>query len=305
MSVFIPKGFARMQDLLSEGCCLIAGQSDHALRIGLLNLMPEKKIAERQFARMLNASPLDTQLLPLKLASHAPRHCETAYMDKVYQLATREKVASLDGLIITGAPVEHLDFADVDYWCELSGLLDSLKVLDVQTLFICWAAQAALYRYYGIAKHRLAQKAFGVFPQYVFEPGCDLVAGIDRKFPTPVSRHTTTHTMDILQHRPLRLVAGSHQSGPALIDDRDTNSTYMFNHLEYESDTLQQEYLRDLRKQDAMVAQPDKKRLAPPASIDERSWEPSARRFFVNWLARMGDRNERRKTRAPSLETAA
>ena len=274
MSVFIPKGFARMQDLLSEGCCLIAGQSDRALRIGLLNLMPEKKIAERQFARMLNASPLDTQLLPLKLASHAPRHCETAYMDKVYQLATREKVASLDGLIITGAPVEHLDFADVDYWRELSGLLDCLKVLDVQTLFICWAAQAALYRYYGIAKHRLAP-------------------------------NTTTHTMDILQHRPLRLVAGSHQSGPALIDDRDTNSTYMFNHLEYESDTLQQEYLRDLRRQDAMVAPPDKKRLAPPASIDGRSWESSARRFFVNWLARMGDRNERRRTRAPSLETAA
>lgn len=305
MSVYIPDGLAKMQDLLSEGCCLIAGQSDRALRIGLLNLMPEKKIAERQFARMLNASPLDTQLLPLKLASHAPRHCETAYMDIVYQLATREKVASLDGLIITGAPVEHLDFADVDYWRELSGLLDSLKVLDVQTLFICWAAQAALYRYYGIAKHRLAQKAFGVFPQYVFEPGCDLVTGIDRKFPTPVSRHTTTHMMDILQHRPLSLIAGSYQSGPALIDDRATHSTFMFNHLEYEADTLHQEYLRDLHRQEARGEPHDKVRLAPPASIDGRSWEPTARRFFVNWIARMGDRLDRKKTSAPSLDVAA
>lgn len=288
MTLFVPQGFAAIRELLAEGCPLISGHPDRTLRIGLLNLMPKKKIAERQFARLLSADSRNIELAPLHMASHQARHCPTFYLNRVYRPATIGTIARLDGLIVTGAPIEHLEFCDVDYWRQLAAILDFVRASHMPALFICWAAQAALYRYYGIAKKPLEEKAFGVFPQHIIESGSDIAAGLGPVFPTPVSRHTTVEPLDILKHpRSLKLVAGCDQTGPALVEDRMTRSVYMFNHLEYETDTLYKEYRRDRLSGHSIREPLDHCNVASTGKIGDKTWGTTASRFFTNWLDRV------------------
>ncbi|MBW8637646.1 homoserine O-succinyltransferase [Hoeflea sp. WL0058] len=288
MTLFVPKGFDAVRELVAEGRPVQVGRPEQSLRIGLLNLMPKKKIAERQFARLLSTDRHSVDLTLLHMAGHRARHCPTDYLNRVYRPATIGTIARLDGLIVTGAPIEHLEFCEVDYWEKLAAILDFARDSHMPALFICWAAQAALYRYYGVAKQPLQEKAFGVFPQHVLEPRSEIVAGLGPVFPTPVSRHTTIKPIDVLKHPgSLKLIAGCDRTGPALVEDRVTRSVYMFNHLEYEEDTLQKEYLRDRLSGHSIREPLDHCNVASSGKIGEITWGTTARRFFSNWLDRV------------------
>jgi homoserine O-succinyltransferase len=292
MSIHVPAGFAARDQLAIEGCRISTGTCRRSFRIGLLNLMPNKEDTERQFARMLCQTNTPIEMVLLHMASHEARNCGADYLHRLYRPANTDVLETLDGIIVTGAPVEQFHFTAVDYWREFAPVLDFIRTRQLPALFICWSAQAALYRYYGIAKRSLLRKAFGVFPQHIMDGGSDLAHGLGPVFPTPVSRHTTVCDADILRNHELRLIAASNRTGPALIDERDGVACYLFNHLEYEHDTLEKEHDRDLAGGEDYGRPLDHAMSRVGAPIYRRSWAPAANRFFTNWVARIAVRRK-------------
>lgn len=281
MAVFVPKHFAAAATLASEGHMIAEHRSQSARRIGLLNLMPDKKATERQFARVLNQTGKDIALVPLRMASHTPTHCERDYLDQVYDIVSPQSLGTLDGLVVTGAPVEQLPFESVDYWAEFTEVLDHLTLRRTDTLFICWAAQAALFHNHGICKHTLDRKASGVYPQWVLDPSSSLTDGLTDCFETPVSRHSYVHTLDVLSRKGLQLIAGSDATGPALIAAPSARQAFMFNHLEYETGTLHEEYLRDRRTH----RRADRPENYYCRDSPVNNWSKHGQRFFRNWIS--------------------
>jgi homoserine O-succinyltransferase len=305
MSIHVPAGFAAREQLAIEGCRIATGPSRRSFRIGLLNLMPKKEDTERQFARMLCQTETPIEMVLLHMACHESRNCGADYLRRLYHPADHAALETLDGIIVTGAPVEQLHFTEVDYWREFVPALDFIRNTGLPALFICWAAQAALYRYYGIAKRPLLRKAFGVFPQHIMDGSSDMARGLGPVFPTPVSRHTTVCDADILRNRQLRLIAASNRTGPALIDERDGASCYMFNHLEYEHDTLEKEYHRDLACGESNGRPLDHAMSRIGTRIYRRSWAPAANRFYTNWAARIADSRKPCIEAGPARESAS
>lgn len=280
MAVLVPRHFDALAALRSEGLPIAVHKSQPARRIGLLNLMPDKKATERQFARLFSRIGFDTALIPLRMATHQPTHCERTYLDRVYHSVSPQLLDSLDALVVTGAPVERLPFDNVDYWTEFTEMLDHLAQRRVDTLFLCWSAQAALFHGHGVDKHTLDNKAFGVFPQWVFNPASPLSKDLGHCFPTPVSRHSSIHTSDVLAQTNLQLIAGSDATGPALVTDPSARQTFMFNHLEYETTTLHEEYMRDRRINRKTDSPRNYYRDGYPAN----SWSAHGHLFFRNWM---------------------
>lgn len=301
MTVFVPKSLAARRTLEDEGLMICEGRSPTALRIGLLNLMPDKKTTERQFARVLGQAGCDIELVPLSMRTHVPSHCERTYLNQIYRTVSPAIIDTLDGLVVTGAPVEKLRFDQVDYWREFAGLLDHLDRRPIDTLFVCWSAQAALYHRHGIGKHMLSRKAFGVEPQWVIDTSLPLVEGLGDCFATPVSRHTSVHTLDILIHPDIRLVAGCDATGPALVTDQKARQVYMFNHLEYETQTLHEEFLRDRR---ACRKAPRPKNFYRN-NVPVNEWSTHGQRFFANWLSGLSSAYIGRTDQLGAIEIAA
>lgn len=290
MSLYLPSHFPAIERLKSENISVdVADFREQRLptapiKIAVLNLMPTKLQTETDILRLLSASPLDIEVAWMRLRSHTPTHVPAAHMDAYYHYFDELSSQSFDGLIVTGAPVEHLNFEEVDYWDELTQIFSWARASLKSTLYICWAAQAGLYFHEGIHKYALPKKMFGIFPQRVLHPEVPIFRGFDDVFCMPHSRHTEIRKEDILQHPELTLLAESEESGVSMCMTKGGKEIFITGHLEYAPRTLDQEYLRDLGKRND-VEQPKHYYLDDdPAKRPVVTWRAHAHLLFMNWI---------------------
>lgn len=250
------------------------------LRIGLLNLMPDKISTETQLARLLGATPLQIELTLIRMSDHVSRNTSADHMAAFYRRWIDVKSERFDGLIITGAPIGHLAYDDVSYWAELCAIFDWTQTHVHRCFTICWAAQAALFHFHGIPKRDLSRKAFGVFPHQILNPTSPYLRGFSDRFDIPVSRWSEVCPIALAEASNLQVLVGSDEVGASLVDDRAHHTLHMFNHLEYDTDTLGIEYLRDYSAQLPMSYFPDDN----PALAPENRWRSHAHLLFSNWI---------------------
>lgn len=289
MPIKIPSTLPAFDVLSREGVMVMA--EDAALRqdirpmqIGLLNLMPKKVQTETQFARVIGAGPLQIELTLIRMSGHESRNTPAAHMEAFYTTFQEAKARKFDGLIITGAPIEHLPFEDVSYWDELTEVFNWTET-NVHSVFgVCWGAQAMLHHFYGVPKHALPAKKFGCFEQIVTGAGSPYLAGFADGFLAPVSRWTETREEDLMAISGLSVLAKSDESGLCLLRDETRNALYMFNHLEYDSDTLKQEYDRDAASGAPIEVPanyyPDDDPARPPVN----RWRSHGHLLYGNWI---------------------
>lgn len=225
-------------------------QDIRPLRIVILNLMPLKITTETDLVRLLSNTPLQMEIYFMKLKSHTSKNTPIEHMMMFYKdfdVLAKEK---FDGMIITGAPIEHLEFEEVEYWEEISKIFAWADTHVTSTMYICWAAQAGLFYHYGIPKYHLSKKMFGIFKQYTLQPQIPLFRGFDDNFSMPHSRHTEVRREDIDKHKELEIVAESPESGVSIVMARGGRQIFVTGHMEYSPYTLDSEYRRDLGKRD-------------------------------------------------------
>jgi len=259
-------------------------QNARPLRVVALNLMPLKVETETDLVRLLSYSPLQIELVLMKIKSYTPTHTPLSHLEKFYKDFDALRDETFDGMIITGAPVEMMAFEDVAYWTELTQIFDWTRTNVCSTLFICWAAQAGLYHYYGVPKYPLSKKKFGIFAQQPSNLRLPIFRGFDDEFFMPHSRHTEIRRDDILKHSNLAIIASSTESGVSIIMERNKPNFFITGHLEYAPNTLDKEYKRDRGKRDD-VEMPehyyqDDDPEKPPLVI----WRAHATLLFNNWL---------------------
>jgi homoserine O-succinyltransferase len=259
-------------------------QDIRPLNILILNLMPEKEKAETQLLRLLGNSPLQVNVSFLKTNSYESTNTSKQHLEQFYTTFSKVKDLKFDGMIITGAPVELLEFDEVKYWSELTEIMDWANDNVTSTLHICWGAQAALYYYYGIGKFELQRKCSGIYPHQIFEPTDVLLRGFDDHFYAPHSRYTDVSIEAIKRNKQLKLLAASKDAGALLMASRDRRHVMITGHLEYESDSLAQEYARDLEKGlEIRIPEnyfPNNDPSLPPIN----RWRSHGHLFFSNWL---------------------
>lgn len=289
MPIKVPVNLPARAILEAEGVPIIdeaaaLRQDIRPLRIAVLNLMPEKIKTETQLARVLGATPLQVEITLLWLTTHAPKTASAQHISEFYVPWTDVQDQKFDGLIITGAPIEQLPFEDVFYWDELCRIFDWSRT-HVHGLFnLCWGAQAALYHFYKIPKYPLDGKAFGVFDHRLTDTTSLLVRGLNDMFRVPVSRHTENHAADFAPYPNLRVLAESDETGVCLVHDEALNHVHMFNHLEYDSDTLDGEYRRDVTKGDAIGVPHNYYPGDDPANPPLNRWRSNAHILYGNWI---------------------
>ena len=259
-------------------------QDIRPLKIAILNLMPTKDVTETQLLRLLGNTPLQVEITLLTMASHESSHTSREYLDAFYHTFESVQNQKFDGLIITGAPVENLQFEEVDYWKELVQIMDWSRSHVYSTLYICWGSQAALYHKYGIGKHKLDEKVFGIFEHRVLNPRHKLVRGFDETFRAPHSRHTTIRKEDIKRIPELEILAESDEAGVFLLASHDGRSIYVSGHAEYDADTLAREYQRDVAKGLKIDVPKNYYPDDDPSQVPHVSWRAHANLLFVNWL---------------------
>ena len=220
-------------------------QQIRPLEIVLLNLMPTKIVTETQLSRMLGNTPLQVHLELMMLSSHKPRNTPEEHLLAFYKTFDELKDRKFDGMVITGAPVENMPFENVNYWEELTRIMEWSKDNVHSTFHICWGAQAGLYYHYGIQKHPLPEKLFGVFPHRADYKRSILLRGFDDEFWVPHSRHTTIDRADIEAIPGLKILASSEEAGVYIVMNKEGRQIFVTGHSEYDSDTLEREYLRD------------------------------------------------------------
>ncbi len=285
MPVLLKKHHPMIPLLQQEGCRVLEKKAEkEVLRIGLLNLMPKKIETEGHFARVLSHSVVNVELVFLKMTSYTPQHVSQEHMRTFYQPWTqyKEHPTHLDGLIVTGAPVELLDYEEVDYWKELVDVFAMVREHKICTLFICWAAQAALYAYWKINKHRLPEKAFGIYRHQLTKTH-PLFLGFDDSFLVPVSRHTTIRKEDVAAIDAIQILAESPRSGLYALCNTELSQFFLFNHLEYEAETIGNEYTRDLERGDAIV-KPHNYFVESAEGTLLHRWRSYATLLHSNWL---------------------
>lgn len=259
-------------------------QDIRPLKIAILNLMPIKIQAENQLLRYLSNTPIQVEITLIQTKTYTSQNTPIEHLEKFYNYFEEVKDKKFDGLIITGAPVETMEFEDVSYWNELKEIMEWSKVNVFSTLHICWGAQAALYYHYNINKKPLEKKIFGVFSHEVNKINEDLTRGLDDIFYAPHSRHTTTLKKDINKVKELEILAESEEAGVFIIATKDKRQIFITGHLEYDRDTLKNEYLRDYNK-GIKIEIP--KNYFPKGDVKEIPtvrWRGSANIVFSNWL---------------------
>ena len=259
-------------------------QDIRPLRIVILNLMPLKITTETDLIRLLSNTPLQLEISFMKLKSHTPKNTPIEHMMMFYRDFAEMRQEKFDGMIITGAPVEQLDFEDVSYWDEITEIFAWARTHVTSTLYICWAAQAGLYYHYGIPKYPLPMKMFGIFSQKPLDPQLPIFRGFDDEFMMPHSRHTEIRREDILANPDLRLIAESDECGVSVVMAREGREFFITGHLEYAPNTLDNEYRRDkdIRKD---VAPPlNYYRNNNPANPPVVTWRSHANLFYTNWV---------------------
>ncbi len=260
-------------------------QEIRPIEIAILNLMPTKETTETQFMRLLSNSPLQVNITLVKTSTYNATHTDKSHLDRFYKTFTEIKARKFDGMIITGAPVENMDFEKVAYWKELEEILDWTKTNVTSTLFICWGAQAALHYFYGIKKHPLKEKCFGIFAHRRIRDGVaePLMRGISDEFHMPHSRHTIIYAKDILHINELRILAYSKRAGASIIKSCDNRQVFVTGHMEYDRDTLKNEYERDLSK--GLNIKPPANYFADKDLTEVKmNWSSTANLFYINWL---------------------
>ena len=251
MPIKIPDDLPAFATLQNEGVMVMREtdairQDVRPLRIGLLNLMPNKIRTETQFARLLGASPLQVELTLIKMTGHVARNTASDHLLSFYTDWIDIQDQRFDGFIVTGAPVETLPFEDVTYWDELRRIFDWTQTHVHSCFNICWGAQAAVHHFYGVPKYELATKAFGVFRHRNRAPASPYLRGFSDDFSIPVSRWTEMRRADLPNSSGLTVLAESDEAGLCLLDDPTHQALYMFNHIEYDTHSLAEEYFRDL-----------------------------------------------------------
>lgn len=259
-------------------------QDIRPLRIVILNLMPLKITTETDLIRLLSNTPLQLDITFMKLKSHTPKNTPIEHMMMFYKDFETLKNEKFDGMIITGAPVEQFEFEAVTYWNEMTAIFDWSQTHVMSTLYICWAAQAGLYYYYGIPKYPLKKKMFGIFKQHTLQAKLPIFRGFDDEFYMPHSRHTEIHRADILACSQLELLSESDESGVSMVMARDGREFFITGHLEYAPDTLDKEYKRDFGKRDDVDLPKNYYRDDDPTKEPVVRWRAHANLLFSNWI---------------------
>ena len=254
------------------------------LRILILNLMPTKIVTETQLARLLANSPLQVQVTFLQTATHSTTHTAPEHMKAFYKTFDEIKNERFDGMIITGAPIEDLDYEDVDYWDELCRIMDYTKENVYSTIHLCWGALAGLYYHFGIPKVHLDKKMFGVFEHRVTRPSNPLVRGFDEVFYAPHSRHTEVRRADVKACSALRILAESDEAGLHLLSTESGRQIFVLGHMEYDKYTLRTEYQRDVDKGLPIAVPKHYFYNDDPAQDVIFRWRSHANLLFSNWL---------------------
>ncbi|HSV86011.1 MAG TPA: homoserine O-succinyltransferase [Levilinea sp.] len=286
MAVIVPAGLPAIQTLAKEQVPVFArnGRVRKSLHIGIVNLMPTKVTTETQLLRLLGHSPLDIDVTLLRMESHHSRHTPEEHLLSFYQTYAGVRNSHYDGLIITGAPVENLPFEEVDYWDELVEIIDWSRRRVRSTLFICWGAQAGLYRFYGVPKHALPEKQFGVFPHRAARSGIPLLSGFDDTFYAPHSRHTETRSRDLERIEELEILVESDEAGLYIAGSSDGRQIYVTGHSEYDALTLKSEYERDVKLGLPIQVPKNYYPNDDPGQLPRVLWRSHASLLFGNWL---------------------
>lgn len=289
MPIKIPSDLPAYDVLTKEGVMVMAAdqamrQDIRPLRIGLLNLMPKKIQTENQFARLIGATPLQIDLSLIRMTEHRTRNTAADHMAEFYQPFQEVKDQKFDGLIITGAPIEHLEFDDVTYWDEMTEVFEWTQTNVHSTFGVCWGGMAMINHFHGIDKQALDAKAFGCYRHQNLAPSSPFLRGFSDDCVIPVSRWTTMNQSEINSAPGLTTLLGSDEVGPCLVEDPSHRAIYIFNHFEYDSDTLKQEYDRDVSNGNPinvpMNYYPDDDPSQPP----QNRWRSHAHLLYGNWI---------------------
>jgi len=291
MPIKLPSDLPAFDILTKEGVMVMeegraARQDIRPLRIGLLNLMPKKIQTETQFARLIGATPLQIELSLIRMTEHQSKNTATEHMEAFYRPfaeveATGEK---FDGLIITGAPIEHLEYEEVTYWDELTRVFDWTQTNVQSTFGVCWGGMAMINHFHGVAKHMLDHKAFGCFRHRNLAPASPYLRGFSDDLMIPVSRWTEIRQDEIDAVPALRTLLGSDEVGPCLVEDPGHRALYIFNHLEYDSGTLKEEYDRDVASGNPIAVPVNYYPDDDPSKPPQNRWRSHAHLLYGNWI---------------------
>lgn len=310
MPIKIPEGLPARSILDAERIFALerpeAEQQDvRPLRLLILNLMPKKIETETQLLRLISKSPLQVDVDFMKTSTHISTHVNADHLVKFYENLDALRNNYYDGFVVTGAPVEHMEFEDVDYWHEFTQILDWAATHVFSTMYLCWGAMGALYYRYGIKKHVLSEKIFGVFPQYLQDEYCFLTNGFDEIALQPHSRIASVDVDGISSDQRLQILTYGPESGPGLVATRDFSEVFALGHWEYSKMTLAQEYERDMLKGLSNVPFPynyfpyDDPKLEPLFS-----WRAHANLLWRNWLNWVYETTPYNLSDIPHLRTA-
>ncbi|MCI5829679.1 MAG: homoserine O-succinyltransferase [Treponema sp.] len=261
-----------------------ASQDIRPLKIAIVNLMPTKEVTETQLLRLLSNTPLQIDISLVHMENHVSKNTDKSHLDKFYITSEELFKTRFDGMIVTGAPVEQLPFEEVDYWNELCKIMDYAKENVFCTLYICWGAMAGLYHLYNIDKHVVEKKYSGIFYSKLLNPKEPLMRGFDDWFPVPTSRYTYIKTEDVLADDRLELLAFSNETGLTMAKSKDNRSIFMTGHLEYDPETLANEYKRDLDKGINPSLPENYFTDNNPEKPIVSKWRSTAHLFYSNWL---------------------
>ena len=289
MPIKIPNDLPARSVLEAEGVMVMleaqaVRQDIRPMRIGLLNLMPNKVKTETQFARLLGASPLQVELTLVKMTNHVPRNTPSDHILSFYRDWEDVRTEKFDGFIVTGAPVETMAFEQVTYWDELRRVFDWTQTNAHGCFNICWGAQAAVHHFHGVPKYALPRKMFGVYRHRIIEPASPYLRGFSDDFTIPVSRWTETRREDIPAESGMKVLMESDQAGLCLLDDPARRSLHMFNHVEYDTDTLGDEYSRDVAAGKSIAVPHDYFPQNDPRLRPQNRWRSHAHLLFGNWI---------------------
>ena len=289
MPIKIPANLPAHAVLSAEGVMVMdpshADRQDiRPLRIALLNLMPLKIQTENQFSRLIGATPLQIELTLLRMTSHQTKNTSSDHMEQFYRPFSAVRDEKFDGLIITGAPIEHLDFQDVTYWSEMVEVMNWTQSHVHATLGVCWGGMAMINYLHGVKKYELPQKAFGCFRHQNLDPSSPFLRGFSDDFVVPVSRWTEIKQDEISAVPGLKTLLGSSETGPCLVEDPAHRTLYLFNHFEYDSNTLKQEYDRDIANGTPINIPGHYYPGDDPSQTPLNRWRSHAHLLYGNWI---------------------
>jgi homoserine O-succinyltransferase len=290
MPITLPENLPAFDILSQEGVMVMspgraAMQDIRPIRIGLLNLMPKKIQTENQFARLIGATPLQIDFQLIRMTEHQTKNTAAEHMEEFYRPFAEVEASGekFDGLIITGAPIEQIPFEEVTYWEELTRVFDWTQSHVFSTFGVCWGGMAMAYHFHGIQKHALAHKAFGCFRHRNLAPASPYLRGFSDDVLVPVSRWTEMRE-DEIAAAGLRTLIASDETGPCLVEDPGHRALYIFNHFEYDSDTLKQEYDRDVAAGKAINVPQNYYPEDDPAQTPSNRWRSHAHLLYGNWI---------------------